>query len=62
MYGNNIAQIQFTRDEQGLSVQQSLIALNVHQAVQNRPEVYALHKVRLEPSPGEEPPALRSAP
>lgn len=58
IFGNNIAEIAFTRDADGLSVQQSLIALNVHQDPLNRPEVYAFHTVRLEPRPGEQPPTL----
>ena len=58
VYANNIAQIQFTRDAQGLTVQQSLIAIGEHPGPLDRPEVDALHKVRLEPTPGEQPPTL----
>ena len=58
VYAGNIAQIRFTRDEQGLSVQQSLFALHARQTALNRPEIYALHTVRLDPRPDEVPPTL----
>ncbi|MEZ5284551.1 MAG: hypothetical protein R2712_07050 [Vicinamibacterales bacterium] len=57
LYAGNIAQIHFTRDAGGLAVQ-ALFALHARQAVLNRPEVYALHTVRLDPRPDEQPPAL----
>ena len=61
VYASNIAQIRFTRDAQGLSVQQSLFALHARQTVLNRPEIYALHTVRLDPRPDEVPPTLRGS-
>jgi hypothetical protein len=58
LFANNIAEIRFTRDAQGLSVEQHLFALPARPVAGTRPEVYALHSVRLDPRPDELPPTL----
>jgi hypothetical protein len=61
-FTNNIAVVRFVRDAAGLSVQQELLATNGFSTTPDRPEVHALHSIRLDPLPGERPPTLEEGP
>lgn len=59
VYTNTIALLRFTKNAEGLSVEQNLFATHPLSTTPNRPEVYTVHSVRLDPRPEETPPTLR---
>jgi hypothetical protein len=58
VFANTIAVVRFTRDGTGLAVHQDLLATHPLSPTPDTPEVYTIHSISLEPTPGDVPPSL----
>jgi hypothetical protein len=58
LFANSIAILRFSREAEGLTVRQELLAVHPLSPTPDRPEVHVIHSVLLDGSPTEEPPRL----